>query len=514
MISHVKFSVDDDGIGIPKDRIDAIFDRFTQADSSTTRQFGGTGLGLTISQKLVNLMGGEIGVESLEHKGSTFSFTLPLKNSQNQTSPELKDLKNLRILVVDDNSVNRRVLIEQCRLFGMIPIAAPSAKKALEVIRSSNQNNQSFDLAILDYRMPHMDGIQLARSIYRDQKNIKLISVLTSVESIEDQIDLIQEAGIACFIRRPYKLNQLFRILQSIYLNEGKINESDDIILSEIIPQFDQSFRVLVVDDNLVNQVIAVQMISKFGISCIDTAANGQEAVQMQKRIVYDAIFMDCQMPVMDGYESTEIIRNLDHPKSKVPIIAMTANVFESDQKKCFNCGMDDFIGKPVKQMDFERVLRRFAPEATIEALTPETKPQTLDQTIKNTNLSFNKVNFVKSLPIFISKDRTNELLANFEDSEVESILLSLYMIFYDNTKTILSNITIEKDWDKVKKSAHDLKGSSNNLGFDRLSNLAREIEVRVADTQEGISPDHMAQLQSQLASIHQWIEKEWISEQ
>ncbi|MCJ8345258.1 response regulator [bacterium] len=507
-MTHIKFSVNDGGIGIPKDRIGTIFEGFTQVDSSSTRQFGGTGLGLAISQKLVTLMGGNIVADSVEGKGSTFYFILSLEKGKSNLSYQYKDLEGLKILIVDDNKVQCDLLVKQLEFFKMQVTSVSSPSIALHRIALEYENNQAFDIVVLDHDKESVDAISLASLVYKDSRNKDLLSILISVESMKEHFNQIKSIGINTCIRRPYKLVHLLDILQNVW-KSSKMNEK--ICSSEVLPQFDQKYRILVVDDNRINQIIAVQMIKNLGLSLIDTAANGQEAIKMQKKTHYDAIFMDCQMPVLDGYHATSSIRTFNSNDSKVPIIAMTANLLKSNQNKCFESGMDDLITKPVNQLEFERVLLKFTPKRKIfrEYCSLRTKKKQLEN--DNTSSLFESVKYLNSLPSFISKFRTTELLSNFIHHEIKNSLAELYEIFYHNTKNIVSSLRSEDDCELIREIAHDLKGSSNNLGFDKLSSLANEIESNCENQQEFARSANIKKMEEQILEIHHWIEKEWM---
>ncbi|PCJ21450.1 MAG: hypothetical protein COB02_02335 [Candidatus Cloacimonadota bacterium] len=358
-MSTIQFSVKDDGIGIPTNKLASIFNRFTQADTSTTRKFGGTGLGLSISQKIIKLMGGEIKVKSKEGQGSNFYFNLSLANLEAPQQDSLySNLSGLKLLIVDDNFINREVLIEQFKKYQINVKAVESGKAALIEIDLANKNKAPYDFGILDYKMPQMDGIQLAESIYKSKENKDFLSILVSVEPLDQNIEVLHQIGIHSFIKRPYKINLLLELINNIFAQKkcstGILLNESKIVLKNKPSQFDPIVRALVVDDNQVNQIVAIQMIKNLGLKVIDKASNGLEAVKMQKEFNYDIIFMDCQMPELDGFEATQQIRKLSNEKSKVPIIAMTANVLHEEQEKCIKSGMNQFLSKPVKQSDFE----------------------------------------------------------------------------------------------------------------------------------------------------------------
>jgi two-component system, sensor histidine kinase and response regulator len=372
----VRFSIKDTGIGIPADVQNRLFQAFTQADNSTTRKFGGTGLGLAISKQLVAMMGGEIGVKSEPGKGSTFWFTARLGKQTGPAEPTpsiyFRDLFDLRVLVVDDNATNRQILRHQLFAWKMQKGSASNGFEALDLLRAAAKEGKPYELALLDMQMPEMDGMTLARAIKADPviASTRLI-ILTSMGYTHTQEEL-KAAGVEAFLVKPVKQSRLFDCLISVlgraaaehvFTKPAKDSRPDQPN-SEPAPV--HKVHILLAEDNVVNQKVALAQLRTLGYSA-DAVANGQEAVTALNQIHYDIILMDCQMPEMDGYEATRLIRQTEKGSGatwKVPvhIIAMTANAMSGDREKCLAAGMDDYLSKPVRRAELALAMARWSP--------------------------------------------------------------------------------------------------------------------------------------------------------
>ena len=352
----IRFSVTDTGIGIPKDRMDRLFQSFSQVDASTTRRYGGTGLGLAISKELSGMMGGKIGVESEEGKGSTFWFTAVLEKQPKGREMEVivpHDIRKTRILVVDDNAVNREVLKERLKSWGCRYDEASDGKQALEKLRRAASDRDPFGIAILDMQMPEMDGETLGRKIKKapDLKETLLV-MLTSL-GIRGDVARMKEIGFAAYLTKPVKISQLYDCLTTIVDRETETRKgvsSESIVTKHSISE-DQKrkIRILLAEDNMINQQVALNILEKFGYRA-DAVADGLEAVKALEMIPYDLVLMDVQMPEMDRFEATAEIRNpnsevIDHD---IPIVAMTAHAMKGDREHCLKVGMNDYLTKPV----------------------------------------------------------------------------------------------------------------------------------------------------------------------
>jgi signal transduction histidine kinase/DNA-binding response OmpR family regulator len=355
----VRFEISDTGIGIPKDQLDRLFKSFSQVDASTTRKFGGTGLGLVISKKLCAMMGGQIGVESAEGKGSIFWFTAVFEKQPESRRAQADlplDGRKQRFLIVDDSKVNRAILKGQLKSWGCRFGEAQSGQEALEKLRFAVDEGDPFQIAILDMLMPKMDGKTLGQKIKEDDrlKDTQLV-MLTSVGQRGDAAEM-KEIGFSAYLTKPIKQSHLLDCLVTI-LNRiaqtAKAQGAPLVTKHSLNEASKQRIRILLAEDNKINQLVALNLLKKFGYRA-DAVANGQEAVQALEMICYDLVLMDVQMPEMDGFEATQIIRDADSKVSnhRVPIIALTAHAMKGDREKCLGAGMDDYATKPINPQE------------------------------------------------------------------------------------------------------------------------------------------------------------------
>lgn len=360
-IQEICFAVKDTGIGIPKDKINILFEDFIQVDASTTRKYGGTGLGLAISRRLVNLMGGNIWVESIEGIGSTFYFTLKLKTvAQNTPKVYVKgkqaEFQDTKVLVVDDNHTNRIILNLQLESWGMKPVLAESGAQALQILKNDND----FRIAILDMQMPEMDGLQLANIIKTQihTRNISLI-LLTSMGDLEHIPNGVFETKLSKPIRMGTLFDHLLIVLQEKNKKDQTAKFELNKSLSDMLP-----LRILIAEDNMINQKLVISLLGKMGYR-VDAVSNGKEAVESMKRQKYDIVFMDIQMPEMNGLEATKNILKNSVSGDRPNIIAMTANVMHGDKEKCLEAGMVDYLSKPIRFNEVEQTLIKWGKNAS-----------------------------------------------------------------------------------------------------------------------------------------------------
>ena len=340
----LSFVVRDTGIGIAPEHIGSVFKEFTQADSTMTRRYGGTGLGLAISQRLVRLMGGELGVKSKLGRGSEFAFsvTLPVESTAPTRSTALAALGGRRMLIVDDNQTNRRILREMLAAEGIKVDEASTAAEGLAGLRRVR-----YDLAILDVQMPDMDGFQLATAVRGDKKIAKTnLLMLTSAGQRGDG-ERCRELGIRGYLTKPISRSDLLEALGTVLAGSAEETGMPDVVTRHTIAESRATLRVLLAEDNPVNQQVAVAMLVKRGHE-VHVSSNGREAVDAVKARDYDVVLMDIQMPEMDGFEATHAIRAL--PKGKdLPIIGLTAHALSGERERCLSHGMTEYLAKPFK---------------------------------------------------------------------------------------------------------------------------------------------------------------------
>ncbi|MBI2837313.1 MAG: response regulator [Acidobacteria bacterium] len=482
--SELHFAVRDTGIGIPSDRVTHLFQSFTQLDASTTRKFGGTGLGLVISRRLAELMGGTMWVDSdgVEGQGSTFHFTIRARASEHVRPAYLcadqPDLTGRPVLLVDDNPTNLEILTLQTRSWGMQPLAVASGPKALELI----SRGEPFDIAILDMNMPEMDGLTLATEIrrYRDARALPLVMLSSVGERTADP----RASAFAAFMTKPVKVSQLYNTLTEVLagLNQMRTYKSPEKSVQDVPMAARLPLRLLVVEDNSTNQQVALLMLERLGYRA-DIAANGLEALAALRRQPYDLVLMDMQMPEMDGIEATRRVRH-EFPASAQPrIVAMTANAMRGDREACLAAGMDDYVSKPVTMEELVRALSQARPISGLASSRAEAP--CLDQESHTTELEPSTSSSVPAIdPEAFA--RLKDMLGTRASATVPSLLDSYFddvSSLLDQARTALSGT----DAELLRRAAHTIKSSSRYFGAMALGDSCEELENRVkAGTTDG----------------------------
>jgi PAS domain S-box-containing protein len=455
----VRFTVADTGIGIDEAAGRHLFHAFTQADGSTTRRYGGTGLGLAISKQLVELMGGRIGFDSVLGKGTTFRFTARFDRQPAdaaETPATVWSLDKLRVLIVDDNATNRKILSHQLGSWGMVHAEVDSGAPALEVLRAAAGRGEPYDLAVLDLMMPGMDGLELARAIKADPAIAGTRLVMLTSFGQRGQSATAREAGIEACLTKPVRQSQLFDCLATVMSQAPPTprppNPHPKLTMKEV--QVVAHKLILIAEDNVVNQKVAVRQLQKLGYRA-DSVANGREAVEALGRIAYDLVLMDCQMPEMDGYAATAEIRLREGAAKHTPIVAMTANALEGDRAKCLAAGMDDYVSKPVRPEELAAVLERFLAD---DAVTVETTGATPEEI---------------SPPVDV--ERLHQMMGD-DPKEVADIL----GVYLEQMSASLEKLVVaveSGDAVEVESIAHNCVGVSATCGMSAVVGPLRELE-------------------------------------
>jgi PAS domain S-box-containing protein len=448
-------AVTDTGIGIPHDVQARLFQAFSQADSSTTRQYGGTGLGLAISKRLVELMGGTIGVESTPGQGSTFWFTVRLGKRlapPNRGAVDLTALQEVRVLCVDNHPTTRVVLEAQLSAWGMRVDGVADGPSALDCLRTAHRSADPYAVAILDAHLPEMDGRAVARAIKADPALAAVRLILLTSVGDRGQRDDAQRAEWSAYLPKPIRQSQLSDCMAMV-LGHASTPSATRLttrpILREALAPIPS--RVLVVEDNVVNQKVAVGLLEKLGCR-VDVAANGREAVTMLVQLAYDMILMDCQMPEMDGFAATAAIREREASTGHhVPIIAMTANAMQGDRERCLTAGMDDYLAKPIAADALYAVMAQWRPEG--EAAPAETRVPPME---------------LKAALALAEGDR--DLLAE---------LMAVLLAECPGQLATLRRALQHGDAHQLERTAHSLKGALGAVGAYGAHGLAQQLEAK-----------------------------------
>jgi len=471
----LKFVVKDTGIGIPKEAQGYLFQAFTQADGSMTRKYGGTGLGLTITKQLVEMMNGKIDFESELGEGSTFFFTARFDNQTSKSDNEIQplaDFKGLKAIVVDDNATNRKVVTHQLGAWGVSIDGAEDADEGLQYLRGASEAGTPYDLAILDLMMPETDGFELARQIKADELISKTKLILMPSFGQRGHHETSREAGITAYLVKPVRQDDLYNCIANVMarsVDSDQIVESetpdDDVPMNNAtkIPE-PSEVKILIAEDNLVNQKVTKLQVERLGYTA-HTALDGFEVLEALLKNNYAMILMDCQMPKMNGYEATAEIRRYEEDGQRIPIIAVTANAMKGEREKCLSLGMDDYLAKPFKQDQLEEIINRWL---SIETETFEAESE-----------NFNPEDFSSSL---------SRRFAELEEEIGEEILTEIVSLFIEDSAIHLTNIKQDfarKRYGAIASTAHSFKGSSNAIGASELAALCHRLEMELEDHDE-----------------------------
>ncbi|MEH2388599.1 MAG: response regulator [Nostoc sp.] len=498
--ASISFAITDTGLGITPEDQCKLFTPFTQVDASITRKYGGTGLGLAICKQLVSLMGGEIGVESQLGKGSKFWFQVTLAKQLHPISLEgdgfstrryenAELLLNRRLLVVDDNGTNRKIIHHQAIRWGMLVDQAASATAALEAIQEAAKQKNLYDVAVIDMQMPEIDGMTLGEQIKTNSAIAGLPLIILTSTNQRDEIERALKIGFAAYLVKPVKPSRFLDTIMTVLGMQPETEESGvRIHSSEYIPQelklknYENNsndhfpscqflapdsprLRILLAEDNLVNQKVALKQLQSLGYSA-DVAGNGKEVLQLLEKIPYDLILMDCQMPVLDGLETTKEIHRWQQSSfvsgHRPVIIAMTANAMKEDQQMCLDAGMDDYLSKPVIKEKLAATIQRWG-----SVIFRAKEAAALEQTLSPTD--------VGSVDLLIDWERLHQLSENNPEFELE-----LLQIFVEDIQPRIEVVKIAiatHDFQELALQAHQIKGASGNIGATTIYLVAQKLE-------------------------------------
>lgn len=454
------FTVTDTGIGIPAQKLETIFESFSQADTSTTREFGGTGLGLTISRSLVQMMGGRIWVESQVGKGSSFHFTARLPRS---TSPLAalapagnSILTGVRVLIVDDNSTNRRILEGLVTHWGMIPAVASNGEQALELYNEAASTTSHFNLILTDMHMPKMDGFHLVERLKETPDHCTSTIMMLTSGGQRGDAQRCHQLGIAAYLLKPVRQAELKEAIARVLTTRHSTGTAPLITRHALREQAqgDRTLRILLAEDNLVNQKLATRMLEKRNHT-VTVVSNGRDALAALDNHPFDLVLMDMQMPEMDGFEATTILRQKEASTGKhQPVVAMTALAMNGDRERCMAVGMDGYLSKPIRPQELDETLDMY--------LAPKQGASVFTEPIATRNESVD----------------VGQLLDRIDDDR--ALLLELVEIFrceYPANLQIAQRAIDTKSPDDLQRIAHTLKGALGNLSAVGASVLAAELE-------------------------------------
>ncbi len=468
----IYFSVTDTGIGVPKNKHELIFDQFMQVDSSTTRLYGGTGLGLSISKKLVEMMNGKIGVISEPGKGSKFWFEIEFEKQKKEDYDLLKTFQTLRgtrILITDDNTTNRTILSKMLENFGCYTEAVSSGSEAINTLKEAVQKGNSFKILLLDMQMPGMDGEQTT-IIVKNTPEIKdtIVLILSSMGNRGDVANL-RKIGCDSYLVKPVKQSLLYDSLITVLnlkCDDKKSIENKVITKHTIIEERRKNVNILIVEDNPINQKMTSIMLKKAGYK-VDIAENGRIAVDIIDKNNYDIIFMDIQMPEIDGLEATRIIRQKEGINKHSTIIAMTANAMKGDREKCLDAGMNDYISKPINPQDMFGIIDKWIRAKYVQSEELVLK-DIFDQKILKTKKE-NKPTI----------DLNNAMMRFGDDKKFFKEMLWEFLQYVPEQVKSLDEAIKAGDIDKIKFCSHTIKGAAGNLSAEELFSIAFLIESK-----------------------------------
>ncbi len=466
----VCFEIKDTGIGINDLQQQSLFEQFSQADNSTTRKFGGTGLGLSISKKLVELMDGEIGIDSILGQGATFWFTLPLLRAEAiadaDADADAADFTTEKVLIVEGNETNRELLHQYHKIWDIPHTLVASAEAALAELKSASGENAPYNITIIDQHFPEVNALQLCQQIHKTPTLAQTKIILASAQTQRDDSSAMKATGVQAYLTKPIQRSELLKTLLSV---SGLSKTKPDLVNRQSCQEQVQfNAHILAVEDNPTNQLVIEGLLKILGVTS-DLVANGEEAITALQGIShYDLVFMDCQMPVLDGYQATKRIRSEQTgiSNSAIPIIAMTANAMTGDKKKCLDAGMDDYLSKPVDPEKVIHMLEKWLPNKTVVDVESTTLAGEAVNTHDDTD---------NQIVIFDYEDMSKRMM---NDPELIRTVTDIFC--QDQVEQLNALKVCLQDNDNTKATAimHQIKGASANVGGKALSALALKMEL------------------------------------
>jgi two-component system, sensor histidine kinase and response regulator len=478
---NLAFSVSDTGIGMDADRIPKLFSAFVQADDSTTRKYGGTGLGLTICKHIVEMMGGNFKVESTPGKGSVFSFTTVFKRAKGGKKPSLvlpKDLKSMKVLVCDDNKVARETLRDDLETLSFQPVLVDSGDKALAELSAAKKAGEPFPLVLMDWRMPEMDGIETATKILQDTKCPRII-MLTAFGR-DEVSQKAMEAGVHAFLSKPATRSLLYDAILSVFnrdLTDTSESKNSGFPKAESTIKF-VSTRILLVEDNSINQQVIREILENIGIT-VEMASNGLAGLNQVQMSTFDLVLMDIQMPEMDGYTATRKIREIPE-FAKIPIIAMTAYAMEGDRAKCLAAGMNDHVAKPIDKKQLFSALMKWLPLSK-QSESPTLPMDTATVVAQVISEELDEIDVTTGL----SQVENNSQL-------YRTLLIKFADEFSDVVASVKRGLTGNRSEDpkNARCQVHTVRGLAGNLGMAGLTTAATALEEGIRNNKRDEWPE------------------------
>jgi two-component system, sensor histidine kinase and response regulator len=483
----LRFEINDTGMGIAKDKLAKLFGSFTQVDASTTRRFGGTGLGLAICKRFVELMGGEIGVDSEPDKGSSFWFTLDLLKSPENTfevPPDRAHLRGLHMLVVEANALNRSAFDQYLTSWGISGSSAPDGRSALKMLSAAQHQGVPYDLVILDFKLPDMDGLELARKIRENPKlGAAKLLLLTSMVKKGDARSA-REAGIDGYFTKPIHFSQLEECLALLMGEASTTEDSGTLLTLRTLAELKSQtrLRILVADDNHINQKVVASLLENMGHRA-EVVGNGKEAVDAYRSAPYDIVLMDLQMPEMDGFEASHQIHEIAQARGlKTSIVAVTARARKQDREACLARGMDDYVSKPISPMELRAAIDRTMAGAAKGASANNSAP--------------NSVNPEQTVDLV-------EALASIEGNR--DLLREIVHMFIEQYPRLLEQIhqaLSSSDGKALAAAAHTLRSSAGQVGAHEALDGARRLEEIGERESLAKAPAVLAKLEEELVRV------------